>query len=65
MQLNLLSDFDLFALQFHFIKVEIHPDVNKVDSASHPCGMHMKRAADRHAALSATPEDIWVVRPVN
>lgn len=28
MQLNLLTDFDLFVLQFYFIKLEMHPDVN-------------------------------------
>lgn len=30
MQLNSLSDFDLFVLRFYFIKLEIHSDVHKV-----------------------------------
>lgn len=52
----LLPDFDLFALQFYFLEIEIHLDVNKVCGlfSLSPMWHAMKGGADRHAAAACT-----------
>lgn len=53
MQLNSLSDFDLFVLQFYFIELEIHSDVHKDPGLFTLSPMRYAHCgADRHAALT-------------